>query len=81
MNDIATDNYVDHRECEKRARTGGAVDGVAFGPGVVAWDLGNSEFTPLSDAAMRDEVRWSSLLARSPTEAHYAITSLATPEP
>jgi hypothetical protein len=42
------------------------------------WGILNSH---LSDAAMRDEVRWSSLLARSPTEAHYAITSLATPEP
>lgn len=58
MNDIATDNYVDHRECEKRARTGGAVDGVAFGPGVVDWDMivGNtrdrdSHLSLLSDAA------------------------------
>ena len=58
MNDIATDNYVDHRECEKRARTGGAVDGVAFGPGVVAWDLWET----------REIGIHTSLPARSPSE-------------
>ena len=84
MNDIATDNYVDHRECEKRARTGGAVDGVAFGPGVVAWDLWETrEIGIHTSLTPRCATRFVGALSPRVrrARAHYAITSLATPEP